>query len=173
MPRTFVRLSLTERFWSQVQKTDECWLWIGFRNKAGYGKIWSGNHPNEKLYTHRLSYELHFGAIPPGKCVCHHCDNPSCVRPDHLFCGTHADNVADKMAKGRGNTGDRNGSRTHPEAFRRGSSIPWSKLKESDIPIIRSRSTSGESTANIAADYGVCFTTIRHIITGYSWGHVI
>jgi hypothetical protein len=86
------------RFWRNVQKTPTCWLWTGAYQKPGYGKIGDGSHSK---YAHRVSWELQAGAIPHGLQVLHRCDNPQCVRPDHLFLGTQADNVADMYAKGR------------------------------------------------------------------------
>lgn len=87
------------RFWSKVNISTSCWNWIGCLNNKGYGefrvwKTWSE-------YAHRFSWALHFGPIPNGLKVLHRCDNPRCVRPDHLFLGTQADNVADMLAKGR------------------------------------------------------------------------
>lgn len=93
---------LAIRFWERVAISDGCWEWTGLRDRAGYGRI--GALVSQKwrsLGTHRLSFVLHNGDIPPGICVCHRCDNPGCVRPDHLFLGTVADNMRDMKTKGR------------------------------------------------------------------------
>lgn len=103
-----------ERFWSKVTKLnghDACWVWHSSLNAQGYGQFWIkslfGNLP-----AHRLSYALTHGPIPDRLCVCHHCDNPICVRPDHLFLGTHADNIRDMHKKGRGVLPQRKPTRT-------------------------------------------------------------
>lgn len=88
-----------ERFWHHVSKSDGCWEWTAHRLRRGYGQI-SITH-RDKTSAHRFSWELHFGKIPEGLFVCHKCDNPPCVRPDHLFLGTHQDNVRDRDLKGR------------------------------------------------------------------------
>lgn len=90
---------LRVRFWSKVKKSDQCWEWQGANVPKGYGII-GKNGRNQ--YAHRVSWELHKGIIPKGLLVCHHCDNPKCVRPDHLFVGTHQDNLRDMSRKGRG-----------------------------------------------------------------------
>jgi len=90
--------TLEQRFWSNVVNTLECWEWTGARTTRGYGALSVDGGPK---YAHRLSYELNVGEITEGMCVCHHCDNPSCVRPDHLFLGTHKDNMRDCADKGR------------------------------------------------------------------------
>lgn len=88
-----------KRFWVKVQKTDTCWEWIGAKNRPnGHGLFRNG----EKLVlAHRFSWMLHKGEIPEEMLVCHHCDSPSCVRPDHLFLGGHLDNMIDAAKKGR------------------------------------------------------------------------
>ena len=89
------------RFWNYVNKTEGCWLWTGACASRGYGHLVI----KKPRYTtaHRLSWEIHNGPIPKGLWVLHHCDTPACVRPDHLFLGTRADNEHDRTMKGRGN----------------------------------------------------------------------
>lgn len=88
-----------ERFWNYVQKTETCWLWTGSRADTGYGVHWTDE--KKLVGAHRYSYELHNGPIPEGLFACHHCDNPPCVNPDHLFPGTAEDNAQDMSRKGR------------------------------------------------------------------------
>lgn len=87
-----------ERFWSKVQKGEGCWEWQGRRFPFGYGAFYLEGQWNG---AHRASWRVHFGEIPDGLWVLHRCDNPPCVRPDHLFLGTHLDNVRDMCRKGR------------------------------------------------------------------------
>lgn len=86
------------RFWSKVQISESCWLWMKGKNRACYGQF---SISGKKYRANRLAYMLTQGNIPPGYQVCHMCDNPSCVNPSHLFLGTHQDNIDDKMKKGR------------------------------------------------------------------------
>lgn len=97
------------------EPTTGCWLWNAFINPAGYGHFstnLSGRWKNER--AHRASYELFIGPIPDGMCVCHACDTPACVNPDHLFLGTRGDNNTDRGRKGRG----RPGKKLTPEVVR-------------------------------------------------------
>lgn len=96
------RLPWQERFWKYVEKTDGCWWWRGAcqGDRLRYGFMSAGSVAR-RIKAHRLSWELAHGEIPTGLCVCHKCDNPLCVRPDHLFLGTQKDNSQDMVRKGR------------------------------------------------------------------------
>ena len=98
---------LAERFWPKVQKGDGCWIWTaGGDRTTGYGRIRIGTRGTLQALAHRVAWELTYGPVPEGLIVCHHCDNPRCVRPDHLFVGTYVDNMRDAEAKGRMQHGD-------------------------------------------------------------------
>jgi hypothetical protein len=85
-------------FWDKVRKTKFCWIWQGGRTGSNYGELHRNNRP---ILAHRYSYELHYGPITNGLWVLHHCDNPPCVNPSHLFLGTPKDNTQDMINKGR------------------------------------------------------------------------
>lgn len=92
--------TLAQRFWEKVRKTETCWLWTASKNPYGYGQM---------IREGRLSWEFAHGVIPEGLCVLHRCDVPACVRVDHLFLGTKADNTDDMVAKGRASGGNLRG----------------------------------------------------------------
>lgn len=96
------RLRDAAGFWAMVVKTEGCWEWTGAKFKTGYGAV---NIGHRIVTTHRRSWELTNGPIPEGLFVLHHCDNRPCVRPDHLFLGTHQDNMTDMVSKGRQKNG--------------------------------------------------------------------
>lgn len=98
--RRIQRPTTTDRFWAKVKKSDACWEWQGGRLPHGYGRIVISRKEGA-VRAHRFSWELHFGPIPDGMVICHRCDNPPCVRPDHLFVGTQSDNMRDCVNKGR------------------------------------------------------------------------
>ena len=99
LPRCDASMSIEERLIAKVKITDGCWIWQGKPNDAGYGHVTI----NKKTFkAHRLAYETWVGPIPEHKPhVCHHCDVPACINPEHLFPGTPKDNMQDKMKKGR------------------------------------------------------------------------
>lgn len=91
--------NIGDRFFAKVQKTDSCWLWVGFRNSLGYGDFWVGR--GKHMNAPRVSWMLHNGEIPKEIDVCHKCDNPRCVNPEHLWLGTAKDNLGDMFQKKR------------------------------------------------------------------------
>lgn len=134
-----------DRFWEKVTKTDDCWLWTGAGVRYG-----SFRGPDKTTTAHRFSYELHHGPIENGAYVCHTCDNPKCVNPDHLFLGTQSDNLKDMTDKGR----------------------RWSKIDEEDVRIIRYLYERGVTYQKISEIFPICKTQVGNIIRGEKWGTV-
>jgi hypothetical protein len=156
--------------WARIEKQpgeNGCWLWTGPTFKSGgYGAIKVGGRKGKVLRVHRLVWEWERGPIPDGLKVCHHCDTPACVRPEHLFLGTDADNVRDKMAKGRYVFPSR-------ESAPKGEDHHWCQLTEEQVIEIRERYATGyETCASLAYAYDVSFTNIHAIVTRRSWKHV-
>jgi hypothetical protein len=153
------------RFWSRVCITDSCWNWTGAKRKNGYGQMRYYRGPGycPVIKVHRFAYEMYFGPIPDGMCVLHHCDNPACVRPDHLFLGTQADNMKDMNRKGRHGKG--------PET-KYGEDAPSSKLTSKQVIEMRWLAAQGYSSAKIAKMYGVAQQTAWDAIVRRTWKHL-
>ena len=168
---------MDERFWSKVNKESSCWAWTGWRYKSGYGgynaKV-DGQRRCRTVKASRYAYEQLHGPIQDGLFVLHRCDNPPCVNPDHLFLGTHQENMDDMYSKSRANkaSGDRNGTRTHPESYPRGELSPRSKLTAVQVCDIRRRYAAGETQRLIAKEYGVCRSSVGLIVTRVNWAHI-
>ena len=162
--------AVLERFWSKVTKApgDGCWDWTATHDRKGYGLFHAGRNGR----AHRVSWEMTHGPIPEGLFVCHRCDRPMCVRPDHLFLGTHADNTADMVAKGRTAKGDANGSRKHPESRPRGETVRSARLTEDGVRRVHDLHAAGMSTRKIAACVGVTDATVWKIVIGRNWKHI-
>jgi uncharacterized Zn finger protein (UPF0148 family) len=144
-------------FWSKVDRSggeEACWPWTGALDTNGYGNFVMGSR---HIKAHRAAVMLAGGALLAGTFVCHRCDNPSCVNPGHLFCGTHRENMADMRAKGRSQTGERR----------------WSaKLTEANVREARRRYAAGELQRTIAASFGVTQSAISEAVSGKKWRHV-
>lgn len=162
MPRKHDNESAKDRFWSKVNKTDTCWLWTGSRNAYGYGQLRSDGRA---YLAHRFSWQLHFGELPTGLYVCHHCDTPACVRPDHLFLGTAADNSDDCSKKGRNWKG---GAYQSPH----GEDHHNAKLTEQQVIQIFDLRNQGFSYQEIASSFGVFPQHIGEICRGEVWTHI-
>ena len=163
------RPTLRERFWAGVQKSDGCWTWTRSRFPQGYGQI---KTPKGGRGAHRVSWMLHFGDIPDGLYVCHHCDNPRCVRPDHLFLGTARDNSLDMHAKGRAkfSTGDDHYLRKHPEKALRGETNPQARLTADKVRFIRNAWKNRSASARQLADEtGITPAHVHQIVNRRRW----
>lgn len=147
---------LEKRFWDKVKKTEGCWLWSARKTKDGYGQI---KIEGVAKLAHRISYLLNRGEISDGLLVCHSCDNPSCVRPDHLFLGTALDNTQDRIMKGRPGNVVSGVGREH-------------KLTDVQIVEIREHLKRGSSQRCIAKQYGVSQPLISYIKNLKKWDHV-
>ena len=149
--------SVEKRFWPKVQKGEGCWEWAAGRQSRGYGAFYINGVQHG---AHRIAWKLSYGNIPTGLQVCHHCDNPPCVRIDHLFLGTAKDNCDDKEMKGRG-------KRSHGEAN------PKSKTTEAEVRRMREMYASGGwSFRRLASLFGLTKTVVEKIIHRQRWAHV-
>ena len=149
------RRPLADKFWEHVDKSGDCWTWTGGISPAGYGVIYF----DAVLHlAHRVSWELaNSNPTPEGMFVCHHCDNRACVRPDHLFLGTNADNLRDASLKGRMHNGERD---------------RVAKLTTGAVVEIRKLCASGVSQSKAARLYKVGPHAVSNIMTGKTWRHV-
>ncbi len=142
---------------SELDEKSGCLLWKKSVSKKGYGKIHLSN-PTRFCRAHRISYEVFIGPIPKGMFVCHKCDNPRCINPDHLFLGTPKDNTADMIKKRRTNF-----------LFKRGGKHERAKLTESNVVQIREMALCGYSQSEIAIKFNVMVGTVSRIIRRKRW----
>ena len=142
---------IDQRFWTHVTKTRGCWI---FKQHITLRKYRFIKDRGEMRLAHRVSWELTHGPIPDGLIVCHKCDNPPCVNPDHLFLGTHKDNSQDMARKGKSQYGRKNTK---------------AKLTDADVVAIRASDKSGNQ---IAKDYGIWPSQVSHIRLRKQWKHI-
>lgn len=155
------RIAIEDRFWAKVEKgrDGECWGWTGTTSVTGlpYGRLSLPGRESGTVAAHRLSWELHNGAIPEGIFVLHQCDNPRCTNPAHIFLGTHADNMADRNAKGR-------------QARQQGIAHGMSTLTPA---IVRSIRAAPGLHRDVAARFGVHKSHVSQIKRRVLWPHVL
>lgn len=159
---------VSERFWSKVsiRGPKDCWPWLAGLTRCGYGRV--KRVKNEKVLAHRMSWELHYGPIPEGSdyhgiCVLHRCDNPACVNPAHLFLGTNADNVADKVSK------NRQAKNTVPL----GEKNHASKLNSRQVSLIKRCLKVGVKLSVLSKILKISLPNICAIKSGRTWSHII
>ena len=147
--------TIQERFDSKYEKVAgiDCWLWKAASHQFGYGHM---RYMDKIEVAHRISYRLHIGEIPDGMNVLHKCDVPQCVRPDHLFIGTHKDNVDDKVNKGRAG---------FPKMF--GVDNPAAKITKQIADAIK---VDNRKIKEICSEYGISQSQVKRIRSGKSWG---
>jgi len=140
------------RFEAKFHVTPGCWTWMAFRRK-GYGRFRLGTGCEN---ANRVSYALYVGQIPDGMLVCHRCDNPSCVNPDHLFLGTNQDNISDMDSKGRRHVS-------------RGTKHGMAKL--SDAEVLEIKKAPGKQR-DIAKKFGISQAMVNNIKLNKNWKHL-
>lgn len=158
------------RFNAKHQPNGDCWQWTDSVNIKGYGRF-SYNGKAER--AHRVSWLLHLGAIPAGMLVCHRCDNPGCVNPDHLFLGTPLNNMRDMDRKGRRVNAPTRGADHYavqdPHRVVRGERSGAAKLTAQDVLVIRA---SSEKQCDLAERFGVTQAAVSSIRCRRTWAHV-
>ncbi len=164
-----VARSVRERFEEKFipEPNSGCWLWTAVCKKKGYGLFGMGR---SMRLAHRVSFDLYVGEIPDGMFVCHKCDTPACVNPDHLFLGTVSDNARDMVNKGRQSRGEKHGHLTKQGAAR-GDSHCNSKLTEANVVYIRAQRGVISQIA-LASELGVSPTAIGEAQRGKWWRSV-
>ena len=151
-----------ERFWEKVEKTEECWTWKAQRSRQGYGRFSPTQRGKiQQMPAHRFSYEITYGPIQDNLLVCHKCDNPPCVRPEHLFLGTQKDNIQDAVIKGR------------MKGFGKNQPILMPKLKLTIEKVLEIRKLESiERPSIVAKMFGVSLPTICNIWKRRTWKNV-
>jgi len=159
-------MTLLARLTAKILKTRGCWEFTGAKNNKGYGHIGVGGRGTGQILAHRAAYECFVGPIPPGMFVLHHCDNPSCVNPDHLYVGTQKDNIRDAVNRGRHFTptlpgeGNQNVRVTDKQVEKM-----RAEYKGRQSP---NRPRTGPTLKELAAKYGISLVQTHRIVTGQS-----
>lgn len=153
-------MTIENRFYSKVLKTDDCWIWQASCYENGYGAFRIGNFQKK---AHRVSWELTNGKIPDKMQINHTCDNKLCVNPEHLYIGTQKQNREDSVNRGRTATGKKNGMYTHPETRQSGEKNFNCKITDLERKEIKNKYEKGMGNA-LAKQYGITRQSIWQII---------
>jgi len=161
MPNGYNSPPIEIRFWSKVNKTETCWLWTASLNKFGYGAFGIGTRASAAkssawALAHRWAYEATYGPIPSDRYVLHRCHIRACVRPDHLYLGTQADNMRDMVEAGHNH---RMAGEDHPRA----------KLTAASVRLIRMAYQDQARQIDLARRFGVSPEAIANIVHGRRW----
>jgi hypothetical protein len=153
-----------------VDQSGDCWVWTGALKRGGYGTFWWNG---KNVPAHRASYQIAHGQFDVTLFVCHKCDNPACVNPDHLFLGTAAENMADRNRKGRQAKGEAlRAALAGRDVSKPGEKNPFAKITETAVRRIRERWGSGISVRQLADEEGVCVSNIYAIVSRSTWRHL-
>lgn len=144
---------IEKAFWLRVDKTGDCWIWTGPCQKTGHGRV---GILKKKYLAHRIAYFLTYGYVSPELCLRHTCDNPPCVRPDHLIPGTLKENTQDMVSRGRGRPGR----------------IPKKLTAENVITIRNSWAQGSMSMIALSKTFGITRETVRRILNRITWSHI-
>jgi hypothetical protein len=159
-----MRKTLQERLLQRILIVGDCWMWTGRLSKKGYGSM---RVSGRRTRVHRASYELYKGPVPDGLFICHQCDNPACVNPDHLFAGTNSDNLQDAANKGRLSY------QRNTENFMRGTGHKQSRLTEDHVRDMRSLyAEEGLSVNELGARFGISHVQAYRIVKRIHWKHL-
>lgn len=158
---------IAKRFWPKVEKGENCWIWKAFTTYEGYGRLSCTQYGKEVQYlAHRVSWWLFYGDDPGLMEVCHACDTPPCVRPDHLFLGTQADNLRDMYKKGRNDC-------SHLPKFLNGEANINAVITKEDAAKIKRLLRDGHRKTDIASYLNVSVHVVKNIARGATWNHVL
>lgn len=150
--------TLRRRFWAKVKKGPGCWVWTGGCDQDGYGLVQASRPSTATLRAHRIAWQLHYGEHPRDRLICHSCDNPGCVRPDHLFVGSPAENTRDAASKGRMARGERNAA---------------ARLGPEQVKALRKEyRAGGVSQVSLGRKYGISQSQVSVIVRCESWRHI-